>query len=86
MEHPTIDIILPTYRMEPEEDEKFYPSKAKAIAEKIVAEELANQTFDEEDCKQWSINISDKVRDAIRSRDRIVASSSHTSHILCLLL
>jgi hypothetical protein len=66
--HPTIDIVLPTYRLDPEEDEKFYPSKAKAIAEKIVADELGNQTsFHEEDSKSWGLNISDKVRDAVKS-------------------
>jgi len=30
MEQPVVNIYLPTYRMEPEEDEKFYPSQAKA--------------------------------------------------------
>jgi len=62
---PIIDIVLPTYRMEPEEHERFYPSRAKAIAEKIMAEELNGQVYDEEDAKIWSLNISDKVRLAV---------------------
>lgn len=66
--HPTIDIVLPTYRTEPEEDEKFYPSKARAIAQRVIAEELASQTYDEEEARTWSLNISDKVRDAVKSK------------------
>jgi hypothetical protein len=62
---PIIDIVLPTYRMEPEESERFYPSRAKALAEKIAAEELGGATYDEEDAKIWSLNISDKVREAV---------------------
>ena len=66
--HPgqqTIDIVLPTYRMEPEEHERFYPSVAKAMADKILGEELNGQTYDEEEAKIWSLNISDKVREAV---------------------
>ena len=63
-----IDIVLPTYRMEPEEDERFYPSAAKAIAEKILLEELRDQVYDEEEAKFWSLNISDKVREAMYSK------------------
>lgn len=77
---PIIDIVLPTYRMEPEEIERFYPSKAKAIAEKIAAEELNGQVYDEEDAKIWSLNISDKVREAVstsipNSRYKIVVQT-----------
>lgn len=66
--HPVIDIVLPTYRMEPEENERFYPSKAKQIAEKIIADELNGVTYDEEDAKNWSLNISDKVREAVHGK------------------
>ena len=62
---PVIDIVLPTYRVEPEEDERFYPSKAKKIALEIMEEELKGQTYDEEDSKLWGLNISDKVREKV---------------------
>jgi hypothetical protein len=71
-----IDIVLPTYRMEPEESERFYPSAAKAIAEKILVEELKDQVYDEEEAKFWSLNISDKVREAIYSESCVPSSSS----------
>ncbi len=81
--HPIIDIVLPTFRMEPEEHERlvklslfifetkssfktrFYPSKAKQIAERIISEELNGTVYEEEDAKNWSLNISDKVREAV---------------------
>lgn len=62
---PITDIYLPTYRLEPEEGEKFYPSKAKIIAERIMSEELNGLEYDDADAKHWSLNISDKVREAV---------------------
>jgi hypothetical protein len=47
---------------------RFYPSAAKTIADKILAEELNGQVFDEEEAKTWSLNISDKVREAVHGR------------------
>ena len=44
---------------------RFYPSKAKAIAEKILNDELNGAVYNEEDAKIWSLNVSDKVREAI---------------------
>ena len=60
-----MNIYEPTFRLEPEEDERFYPSQAKALADKVIATELANQEYDEDDAKEWSVAISDKVREAV---------------------
>lgn len=46
---------------------RFFPSEAKALAEKVVRAELDNQTYDEEDAKVWSVDIGDKIREAIAS-------------------
>ena len=62
---PVIDIVLPTFRMEPEEDEKFYPSQARGIAEGVMKEVLEGMTYDEEESKFWGTEISDKVREAV---------------------
>ena len=32
---PVVEIVLPTYITKPSENEKFYPSEVKAIAEKV---------------------------------------------------
>jgi hypothetical protein len=77
---PIIDIVLPTFRMEPEEEEKFYPSKAKVIADKVMEEELNGVKYDEEEAKNWSMNISDKVRELVteklgKSRFKVVVQT-----------
>ena len=96
--HPVIDILLPTYRIEPSESERyshasqipsvlyqisqhnikatlhgytfcfirFYPSAAKAIADKIINEELEGRVYDEEESKDLSLNISNRVREAVQ--------------------
>ena len=44
---------------------------AKKIAEEVVNAELqAEEEYDEEDAKMWSLTIGDKVRDAIKSKLR----------------
>ncbi len=48
--------------------DRFYPSKAKAIADKIIADELTGVKYDEEDAKVNSMNISDKVREAVNGK------------------
>lgn len=66
---PVIDVVLPTFRLEPEEDERFYPSKAKAIAEQVMQEELHGMEYDEEESKNWGLNISDKVRELVQGNN-----------------
>mmetsp|Transcript_20611 Transcript_20611/g.40814 ORF Transcript_20611/g.40814 Transcript_20611/m.40814 type:complete len:175 (-) Transcript_20611:216-740(-) len=39
----TIEVFLPTYRLKPEENEKFYPSKAKLIMTSVLEEELRDR-------------------------------------------
>lgn len=51
---------------------RFYPSKAKVIAEKIMADELNGTVYDEEEAKNWSLNISDKVREAIHGKNAVI--------------
>jgi tctex1 domain-containing protein 2 len=63
---PVIDIVLPTFRMEPEENERFYPSQARATAENIMKEVLDGVTYDEEESKFLGPEISDKVREAVQ--------------------
>jgi len=65
---PVIDVVLPTFRLEPEEDERFYPSKAKSIAEQVMQEELQGMEYDEEESKNWGLNISDKVRELVQGK------------------
>ena len=51
---------------------RFYPSTARAIATRILEEELNGQTYDEEDGKEWSLRISDRVREAVSGSFRLL--------------
>jgi len=44
---------------------RFYPSMAKEIADNILKDELNGQVYDEEDAKNLSLNISDRIREAV---------------------
>ena len=60
---PVVFVYEPTFRVEPgNEEERFYPSRAREIAEKAAAQEIADQEYDDENSKIWSLNISDIVR------------------------
>mmetsp|Transcript_27658 Transcript_27658/g.35953 ORF Transcript_27658/g.35953 Transcript_27658/m.35953 type:complete len:134 (+) Transcript_27658:115-516(+) len=63
---PVVEVVLPTYIMSPAEDERFYASQVKALAEAIVQEELEGKTYDEEDAKEWSITICDRIRAKVK--------------------
>ena len=74
------DIVLPTYRLGPEENEKFYPSKAKIIAREILEGEL-KEKIDERMVEEWgdcgeefealSKDIADKIKEKCKSTLRI---------------
>lgn len=69
---PIIEVFLPTFRMEPDEDERFYPSQAKKLAQAVVENELNGQEFEEDDVKAWTLSIGDKVRDSVKGKCKIV--------------
>mmetsp|Transcript_26362 Transcript_26362/g.38580 ORF Transcript_26362/g.38580 Transcript_26362/m.38580 type:complete len:152 (+) Transcript_26362:165-620(+) len=69
----TIDIVLPTYIMKPDENEKFYPSQVKQIAQDVLKDELDGK-IDERWMEEWveyntaddfeslSKDIADKIK------------------------
>ena len=64
---PIIDVFLPTYRVEPEEHEKFYPSVARDVAEKVVFSVINaggdEPAYDDKEAQDMSLDISDRVRE-----------------------
>ncbi|KAL7494155.1 hypothetical protein ACHAWT_003294 [Skeletonema menzelii] len=62
-------IIEPTFRTEPEEAGKLYPSKAKAIADEILSEKLENKSADaiEFEFEEVSKAIADEVKEKIKA-------------------
>ncbi|CAM9824785.1 unnamed protein product [Pylaiella littoralis] len=64
---PVVEIVQPTYITKPAEDEKFYPSEVKAVAEKAVHAELQDKEYDGEEAKEWSLNIADTIREGVKT-------------------
>ena len=48
---------LPTYRLEPREHERFYPSKVKEIVENIVKHKLEGREYDHLQAKSQAEEI-----------------------------
>ena len=73
---PNGDIILPTYHLKPQENKRFYPSKAKLIANDILQVEL-DKKVDEKWVEEWSDfgdqleelskDIADKIKEKCKS-------------------
>lgn len=68
----TVDIktiIEPTFRTEPEEAGKLYPSKAKLIADEILREKLENKSADaiEFEFEEVSKAMADEVKEKIKT-------------------
>ena len=78
---PIIDVFLPTFRMEPGENERFYPSKARAIAEKVATMELNDlEEYSDDNAQNSALIISDKVREEVnnsidKSRYKIIVQT-----------
>ena len=53
-----------TYQLEPKEDERFYPSRAKAIIEAVFTEKLKDTSFD----ASKSADVTEELARVIRSR------------------
>ena len=62
-----IEVVLPTYSMNPSETEKFYPSHAKLICESVLSKQLENLVYDDESAKLWTIKIGDTIKSEIKS-------------------
>ncbi|KAJ1449864.1 Tctex-1 family-domain-containing protein [Pelagophyceae sp. CCMP2097] len=66
-----IDVILPTYRMAPDEDEVFYPSIAKGIIEKVLHAQVQDFVWDEDVQKEFILSVSDAIKNRIKAEMRI---------------
>mmetsp|Transcript_8485 Transcript_8485/g.17012 ORF Transcript_8485/g.17012 Transcript_8485/m.17012 type:complete len:133 (+) Transcript_8485:36-434(+) len=61
-----IEVHMPTYIMHPEEDEKFLPAAVKAIAEQVLQEELGGKEYDEDEAKEWSLNVCENIKTRVK--------------------
>ena len=61
-----IEVVMPTYIMQPTEDEKFSPAPVKRVIDAVLQERLTGKEYDEADAKEWSIEISEDVKARVK--------------------
>ena len=62
-----IEVMMPTYAMNPSETEKFFPSDAKKICQRALQAQLDNVVYDEESAKEWILDIGNVIKDGVKS-------------------
>lgn len=55
-----------TYRLEPREQERFYPHKVKAIIEEVVSTKLEDKEFDYAEAKRQAEEIVHEVKERVK--------------------
>lgn len=58
----TTDVILPTYILKPNENEKFYPSQVHKVVQEILSKEFDDAKIDEKWIEDW-IDFGDEFED-----------------------
>ncbi len=54
-----------TYRLEPREHERFYPSKVKACIESVIVTNLKDKTYEHSSAKDLAMDISNQIKKAV---------------------
>lgn len=70
-------IVEPTYILQPDKDEKFYPTKVKEIADRVILQEVEKAKLNEkwiedwyefsDDIEDFSKSLADKIRDECKA-------------------
>lgn len=55
-----------TYRLEPKETDRFYPSKVKACIQQIVEHHLKDKEYDHAHAKNMAERIADEIKASVK--------------------
>lgn len=66
MDQAQLNVWESTFKMEPEEDEKFFSSKVEKIANKIMQEKLNKKSYSIDDGRIWSVELCSEIRKALK--------------------
>ena len=56
-----------TYRLEPRENERFYPSKVKGVIEDIILRNVKDKDYDHATAKTLAESIADQIRASVKA-------------------
>ena len=63
IERPSFDN---TYRLEPREQERFYPSKVQELIKEVVHKHLDGKEYDHNQAKNWAEEIANQIKVATK--------------------
>eukprot|EP00499_Haloplacidia_sp_CaronLabIsolate_P002622 CAMPEP_0196782018 /NCGR_PEP_ID=MMETSP1104-20130614/10536_1 /TAXON_ID=33652 /ORGANISM="Cafeteria sp., Strain Caron Lab Isolate" /LENGTH=130 /DNA_ID=CAMNT_0042152249 /DNA_START=22 /DNA_END=417 /DNA_ORIENTATION=+ len=63
----TIKLYLPTYKLEPDDETRVRPSQIQAICKSVMEETLRGQKYDEDNCREWSLEISESIKSRVKA-------------------
>lgn len=66
---PVIEIWEPTYRMAPEEKERFLSAHVREIIQKAVEERMEGLVWDSDKCKDLAVELSSVVKERVKALD-----------------
>ena len=55
-----------TYRLEPKETDRFYPSKVRDLIEQVVTRNLRDREYDHPQSKNLAEKIADEIKAAVK--------------------
>ena len=55
-----------TFRLQPKESDRFYPSKVKKIVMDIIKGRLEGQNYDHAQAKGWAEKIAEEIKNRVR--------------------
>tara|TARA_B110001450_G_C17322883_1_gene360132 strand:- start:315 stop:518 length:204 start_codon:yes stop_codon:yes gene_type:complete len=56
-----------TYRLEPKESDRFYPSKIRSLIQQIVTSSLQDKEYDHVAAKTMAEKIADEIKVAVKA-------------------
>jgi len=60
-----IEIWEPTYRVKPEDNERFVPREVEAIIRQVMENRLKKQAYDEGKCKALALDLCAEIKDRV---------------------
>mgnify|MGYP006094022251 CR=1 FL=1 len=57
-----------TYRLEPKESDRFYPSKIRSLIQQIVTSSLQDKEYDHVAAKTMAEKIADEIKVAVKAQ------------------
>ena len=56
-----------TFRLEPKETDRFYPSKVKECIEQVVKQHLTDKEYDHAQARSWAEKIADEIKEKVKN-------------------